>query len=231
MALFRRKPRIEEVDESGNVRTIRKERKPLPTWAKVVIGIIVLYMLIALLTPVNPLSTAKYYFFRLLDWLNTYQQITFRRWVWFSGFVAIVWASARFFYYFMPTLYLVDENKFLTVFHTKEGEGIWTFYVFEWVDWPPRPRLYRFEVEAEWVEFHYKMYVIRHPKGKKIIRIWEGRKVKLDTEDREAVLVDLLEKELRQIRKALEIEREENLKLRRQLAEVGMWSPGQQQSE
>ena len=225
MALLRRKPRIEEIDTTGEVRIVRKEVKPLPTWAKITITLILLYLVITLLTPVNPLAVIKYVVYRIADWLNTYQQITFRRWVWFSGFIILVWLSARLFYYFMPMVYLVDENKFLTVFRTREGEADWTFYVFEWVDWPPRPRLYRFTVPAEWVEFHYKMYVIRHPKGEKLIRLWEGRTVRFDTEKREAVKLELLEKELRQTREALKALREENLRLFRMMREVcGGWS-------
>ena len=209
-------------DEEVIVLTRQPRQRKMPRTLKAIIAIVVAYMVLTLFFRTNPLEFLAFVFAKIWGWLQTIQTFSLPRWTWIVGFVGLVWVSARFFYLFMPTLYIVDENKFLTVFRTKPG-AIWRFYVFEWVDWPPRPRLERMEVPDEWVEFFYKSYVVRHPNGKKLVRIADGRTVKFDTIDREATQIELLWNELKAVREQLEIEREVNLRLRRQLGAMPGW--------
>ena len=207
-------------DEEVIVLTRQPRQRKMPRTLKAIIAIVVAYMLLTLVFRTNPLEFLAFVFAKVWGWLQTIQVFALPRWTWIVGVIGILWLSARFFYLIMPTLYIVDENKFLTVFRTVPGQE-WKFYVIEWVDWPPRPRLEIFQIADSWIDFYYKMYVVRHPAGKRIYRVKDGRVIHFDTEDREAVQIELLWNELKAVREQLEIEREVNLRLRRQLGAMG----------
>ena len=203
---------------------LTRERKPrkMPKTLKVIIIITIFYMILTFFFRTNPLEFLIFVGAKIWGWLKTIQTFSYPRWFWIFGFIALVWISARLFYLFMPTLYIVDENRFLTVFRSIPGE-MWKFYVIEWRDWPPRPRLEIFEVPDSWINFYYKMYVIVNPEGKRLERVKDGKIIRFDTSDREAVQIKLLWNELKAVREQLEIERDINLRLRRQLGVMPGW--------